>query len=189
MKDGEYIPLSSLFVFFVSSVFMFLAFSIYNNVDYENLHGEKKNSDIVISSTVNVKDVKSEKARGLRNNNPLNIRYSKKTHWLGRVYNKSDSDFEEFTSVSYGFRAAYKTLVTYKEKYNINTIEGIVYRFSPPKENDTEGIINNLENMTGLKRGHNIMTNDYPLILQKMALMESGKEYSIDFIKSSINLN
>ena len=44
--------------------------------------------------------------RGYRNNNPLNIRIDKKNPWLGRVIPNTDGEFEQFTSMAYGYRAA-----------------------------------------------------------------------------------
>ena len=46
--------------------------------------------------------------RGIRNNNPLNIKFVKRNKWTGRVpeEQKTDPLFEEFTDMVYGLRAA-----------------------------------------------------------------------------------
>ena len=47
--------------------------------------------------------------RGLRNNNPLNIRRSSQP-WRGKVANPTDKDFEQFISMEDGLRAAFVIL-------------------------------------------------------------------------------
>ena len=56
--------------------------------------------------------------RGIRNNNPLNIRYVEKNEWKGRVKNedKKDQKFEEFVSMQWGFRAAFMLIHNYITK-------------------------------------------------------------------------
>lgn len=76
--------------------------------------------------------------RGIRNNNPLNIRYSSANKWKGKITeNKKDESFEEFISLSYGVRAFCRLIQLYVERYHCSTIRSIVYRFAPPSENDT----------------------------------------------------
>ena len=50
--------------------------------------------------------------RGLRNNNPGNIRNSQRTDWQGEVDEsaKNDNSFEEFETIAYGYRALIKLL-------------------------------------------------------------------------------
>lgn len=74
--------------------------------------------------------------RGIRNNNPLNIRIG--NTWLGEVPNPTDSEFEQFVSVTYGLRAAFCILRRYIRKYNRNTIYKIICAWAPAVENQTE---------------------------------------------------
>ena len=48
--------------------------------------------------------------RGLRNNNPLNIRKNNKTNWIGQCNKQEDRAFVQFRSMPYGYRAAFKVL-------------------------------------------------------------------------------
>ena len=57
--------------------------------------------------------MKDNLPRGLRNNNPLNIRKNQKTHWLGQCDVSNDRDFVKFKSMPYGYRAAFKVLQNY----------------------------------------------------------------------------
>ena len=74
--------------------------------------------------------------RGLKNKNPLNIRKSKDV-FLGENPQSTDVAFKQFTSVAYGYRAAFLTLGTYLSR-GLNTVEKIVKTWAPPNENSTE---------------------------------------------------
>ncbi len=77
--------------------------------------------------------------RGLRNNNPLNIRRSP-SKWLGEVdilSGRQDATFCQFSSLAYGYRAAAKLLQTYQTKYKLCALSQIIGRWAPPNENNT----------------------------------------------------
>lgn len=77
--------------------------------------------------------------RGIRNNNPLNIRIGNK--WLGEVPNPTDSEFEQFVSVRYGLRAAFYILRRYIRRYGRNTPAKIIRAWAPAVENNTQRYI------------------------------------------------
>lgn len=74
--------------------------------------------------------------RGIRNNNPLNIRRGS-SKWLGLKRRQTDPLFCQFETIHYGYRAAFKLMQTYYEKYGINTIDALISRWAPGNENDT----------------------------------------------------
>lgn len=77
---------------------------------------------------------------GVRLNNPLNIRPG--SPWEGLATPDEVSGFCKFTSPVWGFRAAFKNLITYHDKYGIATVREIVSRWAPPGDNnDTEAYI------------------------------------------------
>ena len=78
--------------------------------------------------------------RGIRNNNPLNIRRSK-FKWVGKITPGNDSDFEEFDTIEHGIRAAVLIIRKYITKYGINTPQGIIARWAPASENDTKAYV------------------------------------------------
>ena len=77
--------------------------------------------------------------RGIRNNNPLNIRIG--NTWLGEVPNPTDSEFEQFASVRYGLRAAFYILRRYIRRYGRNTTAKIIRAWAPAIENNTQRYI------------------------------------------------
>ena len=74
-------------------------------------------------------------SRGLRNNNPFNI---KKSHikFVGEI-DSTDKVFKQFSTRVYGIRAGLVILHTYMTVYNIHTISSIIERFAPSSENAT----------------------------------------------------
>jgi hypothetical protein len=82
--------------------------------------------------------------RGLRNNNPGNIRYSAdpSQQWEGLANPPfDDKGFAVFVSSEYGIRAIAHTLNTYASKYGLTTVTDIITRWAPPTENDTAAYI------------------------------------------------
>lgn len=77
-----------------------------------------------------------QEPRGIRNNNPLNIRYVKKNKWQGRVKDKKDSLFEEFTMMPFGYRAAFLIIYQYMTLYNLRTPFQICARWAPIGDNN-----------------------------------------------------
>ena len=88
--------------------------------------------------------------RGIRNNNPLNIRKSK-DNWQGLRTLQEDREFCQFSSMAYGWRAAFVILCkTYYGKYKLKTIRAIITRWAPPKENNTEAYIRRVTDRIGI---------------------------------------
>lgn len=86
--------------------------------------------------------------RGIRNNNPLNIRIG--NTWLGERPNPTDPAFEEFVTIEYGYRAAFLILRRYIRRYKKNTIAAIISTWAPPNENKTQRYIDFVANKMGI---------------------------------------
>lgn len=78
--------------------------------------------------------------RGIRNNNPANIRHSS-SKWRGMSKNQTDSAFVQFDHITDGIRALFVLLRTYNKKYKCTTTESVIRRFAPPSENMTSSYI------------------------------------------------
>lgn len=74
--------------------------------------------------------------RGIRNNNPGNIRKSAE-QWQGLAEDQTDPAFFRFVSMPYGIRAMARILRKYQASYGLDTVQGIISRWAPPNENDT----------------------------------------------------
>lgn len=77
--------------------------------------------------------------RGIRNNNPLNIRQG--NVWLGEVEHPDDPEFEQFCTMEYGLRAAFVILRRYIRHYGHDTIRSIISTWAPSSENNTKAYI------------------------------------------------
>jgi hypothetical protein len=88
--------------------------------------------------------------RGIRNNNPLNIRRSKE-QWQGLKKEQTDSQFCQFENLVYGWRAAFKLLTrTYYHTYRLYTVRAIVNKWAPPNENNSMAYVENVSRLTGI---------------------------------------
>lgn len=76
--------------------------------------------------------------RGIRNNNPGNIRIST-ANWQGKIpiTQNTDGAFEQFVSMGYGIRALYRLLITYFG-YGLNTVDAIIDRYAPAGDNSEQ---------------------------------------------------
>ena len=88
--------------------------------------------------------------RGIRNNNPLNIRLNS-DKWQGLKTLQEDREFCQFETMAYGWRAAFVILCkTYYGKYKLKTIRALITRWAPPKENNTEAYIRRVTDRIGI---------------------------------------
>ena len=123
--------------------------------------------------------------RGIRNNNPLNIRRSK-DQWKGLRAVQADASFCQFETMEYGWRAAFYLLTrTYYHKYRLYTIRGIVSKWAPPNENNTKAYIANVSRLTGIDPDEPIgIPSDKPsrwmAVGMAMAIQENGTD-SLDY--------
>lgn len=88
--------------------------------------------------------------RGIRNNNPLNIRIG--NVWLGEVREPTDPDFEQFINMVYGVRAGFVLLRRYIRHYHRTTIPQVIAAWAPSTENNTEAYITAVCQMSKISR-------------------------------------
>lgn len=120
--------------------------------------------------------------RSYRCNNPGNLQ--KGAAWLGLLprlqmtpEQQAEDRFAVFRSATYGFRALAITLLNYQRIHQIKTIEGIVERFAPASENDTEAYVAALSLAVGLPRDAEIdltMRLFLTLMCKGIAIHEAG---------------
>lgn len=113
--------------------------------------------------------MKKVQPRGIRNNNPLNIRIG--NTWLGERANPTDPAFEEFVTMEYGLRAAFLILRRYIRRYKKNTITSIVSTWAPASENNTLKYIDRVAQMTKLSPDEPIDYYDRETMCKLVAAM------------------
>lgn len=131
----------------------------------------------------------SKKPRGIRNNNPLNIRIG--NNWLGEVAYPTDSVFEQFREMKWGVRAAFIILRNYMERYHLRTIPEIVTRWAPKSENDTLNYIKQVSKLSGFDTSYRFEWTNHGEMLslfQAMCVVENGEEIKWSEIEEGYNL-
>lgn len=114
-------------------------------------------------------------ARGVRNNNPGNIRKSKDV-WVGQTGN--DGAFVTFATPAHGIRATGRNLLSYARQGYV-TPEQIITRWAPPEDdNDTEGYIKFVSEYLNVPRDTRLDLTDLNTLTRlSMAIMikENGQ--------------
>ncbi len=116
-----------------------------------------------------------ELPRGLRNRNPGNIRRSS-VRYKGETESR-DAAFKAFRTMAWGYRAMFVLLHTYRVRHGIATLRGMIARWAPPAENDTEAYLRTVVRRSGVAPDTEIDTRDRSAmtrIAAAMARVENG---------------
>ena len=127
--------------------------------------------------------------RGIRNNNPLNIRVG--NVWLGEVKNPTDPHFEQFNSMEYGLRAGFVLLRRYIRHYKRQTIEDIISSWAPSNENNTKAYIDTVVKVSGIPANKILHYSDKETmckLVDAMCFVENGKHVSMEKITKGYEL-
>lgn len=138
-----------------------------------------------------------EAPRGIRNNNPLNIRENHKVDfdWEGESLFDHDKEFEEFISPLWGIRAAARILKNYRNNRGLDTISQIITRWAPPTgdsgefENDTQSYIESVAGKVGISEHETLSEDNYTSLIAAMIQHENGQQpYSVDEIQQGFEM-
>ncbi len=127
--------------------------------------------------------------RGLRNNNPGNIR--KNSDVFQGEKTSSDKEFKQFKSMAYGYRAIFKILSNYYRNYKLDTIRKIIGRWAPENENNTNAYIKAVSDYAGISADDPINVNDreqMTRIVAGMSKVENGREADMPDVIAGWNL-
>lgn len=127
--------------------------------------------------------------RGLRNNNPGNIR--KNSDVFQGEKTSSDKEFKQFKSMAYGYRAIFKILSNYYRNYKLDTIRKMIGRWAPENENDTDAYIKAVSDYAGIPADDPININDREQMIRIVAGMskvENGREADMSDVIAGWNL-
>lgn len=123
--------------------------------------------------------------RGIRNNNPGNIRVSK-DQWEGMT--GDDGAFVIFDSPESGVRALGKNLLSYGRQ-GYDSIEKIINRWAPPNENDTQAYIDSVVAATGIPATQSLdLSNPDTLssLAQAISFHETGSRYDPEVYQKGV---
>ena len=114
------------------------------------------------------------KVRGLRNNNPGNIRVSR-SDWKGKVPSDLNTDgaFEQFYNAEDGIRALARVLLTYYNR-GTNTIRKMINVYAPPIENDSDSYVNSVSVSTGIDADRVYPADKVPELVRAIITHENG---------------
>ena len=132
--------------------------------------------------------------RGIRNNNPLNIR--KGSTWKGERQNQTDPSFEEFISMEYGIRAALILMRNHITGFKgtrkrMNTIRKLISVWAPPSENATSKYVAHVSCFTGISPDQIINPDDKGMMIKiarEMAFVECGQYIDQKYFDSAWSL-
>lgn len=118
-------------------------------------------------------------SRGIRNNNPLNLRRNDRNAWLGKIYITGDKDFEVFSAMVYGIRAAMVNVRTLCRRHLGLTVQGLIKIWAPAEDgNNPKRYIQLVCTRSGLMptqrvdyRSRELMCN----LLYEMTFVENGE--------------
>ena len=131
----------------------------------------------------------------LKINNPGNIRPGAKL-WEGEVrpsyHTEGNGSFAVFKTMDYGVRAQAKILLTYQNKYGLNTIRKIINRYAPPQDkNDTTSYVLSVAKQTGINPDTIIDLNNaktLAAILKAQHKVEHGFAVNISSLSNGVLL-
>lgn len=128
----------------------------------------------------------SSAPRGIRNNNPGNLRKSEAFTWQGEI-GVDDAGFVIFDSIQNGLRALSRTLRTYRNSHGLNTVAGIINRWAPDNENDTDSYIESVSQRLGVGRDTPLGLGHYPALVEAIIIHENGQQpYDLAMIEQGV---
>ena len=126
--------------------------------------------------------------RGIRNNNPGNIRRGP-SQWVGMSQTQTDPDFVQFTDAKFGIRAIAKLLKNYQAQ-GLLTIRELINKWAPPNENLTESYVDPVAREVGVNPDSQILVTDHlvPLVTTIIKHENGVNPYSAETIAEGISL-
>ena len=116
--------------------------------------------------------------RGIRNNNPGNIRRSADP-WQGLARDQNDDAFFQFSEAKWGIRALARVLISYQDRHGLRTVRGIVSRWAPPVENKTSSYIDHVARRLGVGADDPLDVHDYRVLrglVEAIIAHENGQQ-------------
>lgn len=134
--------------------------------------------------------MKKNMPRGFRNNNPGNIRINSDL-FRGEVRPSSDKAFKQFESMAYGYRAVFKILRNYHQKYALKSIRQMIARWAPENENNTAAYVKAVSDYAGIGADEFIYIDNREMMIRivcGMSKVENGEDPDINDVIAGWNL-
>jgi len=123
--------------------------------------------------------------RGIRNNNPGNIRRNN-IEWEGMQAIQNDPEFVQFNDPEYGFRAMTRIIRSYTQR-GLTTVRDIISTYAPATENHTANYIQFVANRLNFSPDSTLDINNQMFeLLQAIAIFENGPLYANFYEPSTI---
>ena len=160
----------------------------------EDIRDILKTAVLAAGITMSPSDAEGAAPRGIRNNNPGNIKHG--DTWKGEI-KSTDRTFEQFKDAEHGIRAIGVLLRTYNTKYNLDTVDGIISRWAPKSENQTQNYINFVSKQLGVTprtklnlyyKGQIYNRTALKALVNAIIRMETGYRYPDATIEGGLNL-
>ena len=160
----------------------------------EDIRDILKSAILAAGITMAPSDAEGATPRGIRNNNPGNIKHG--DTWEGEI-KSTDRTFEQFKDAEHGIRAIGVLLRTYNTKYNLDTIDGIISRWAPKSENQTQNYINFVSKQLGVRpttklnlfnRGQIYNRTALKALVNAIIRMETSYRYPDSTVERGLNL-
>lgn len=116
--------------------------------------------------------------RGIRNNNPGNIRRSGDP-WQGLAKDQNDAEFFTFAAPKWGIRALARVLISYQDRHGLRTVRTIISRWAPPIENKTSSYIDHVARRLGVGADDVLDVHDYRILkglVEAIIAHENGQQ-------------
>jgi hypothetical protein len=116
--------------------------------------------------------INTSEPRGIRNNNPLNIRATRE-RWKGQT-GVDAAGFVIFEAPEYGIRAAARILNSYAAR-GVVSVQDIVTTWAPPIENNSAAYVEHMADVLGKNPGEPVERWEWPYLLAGMITHENGE--------------
>lgn len=119
--------------------------------------------------------------RGIRNNNPGNLRYVASIQWVGQIGDDGNG-YAVFDTAEHGIRALGHQLMTYMSR-GLTTVQTIISTWAPTNENDTAAYISDVASRVGVDPSDTLDQTSIPALAQAIIIHENGSDpYGLDSI-------
>ena len=131
---------------------------------------------------------KEKLPRGLRNNNPLNLRITA-TPWQGKITPNTDGSFEQFKTLELGIRAAMVNIRTLIKRDRCERLPLLIGKWAPNSDGNNErAYCEAVAKKANIDTGERLMyanKNQICRLVWAMAFVECGQEISFGRIENA----